>query len=42
MTLVIRHLRIEIWTSLHEIPIKSEGVFFWHHKISIPDTTIYK
>ena len=27
MTLVIRHLRIEIWTSLHEIPIKSEGVF---------------
>ena len=28
MTLVIRHLRIEIWTSLHEIPIKSEGVFF--------------
>lgn len=25
---LLRHLRIEIWTSLHEILIKSEGVFF--------------
>ena len=25
---LLRHLRVEIRTSLHEIPIKSEGVFF--------------
>ncbi len=24
---LLRHLRVEIWRSLHEIPIKSEGVF---------------
>ena len=27
MKIAIRHLRVEIWRSLHEIPIKSEGVF---------------
>ena len=36
-----RHLRIEIWTFLYEIPIKSEGVFFGIKKSTAAAASAY-